>query len=159
MDDVSIRRLAPGDHAAVIAVLDDWWGGRRMRDMLPRLFFVHFCDTSFVAEQGGGIAGFLVGFASPCRAGEAYVHFVGVHPRHRNNGLGRTLYAHFFDEVRKRGCREVRCVTSPGNQGSIAFHRAMGFQAEHAGTAAPGVPIAYDYDGPGEHRVLFVKTL
>jgi hypothetical protein len=26
----------------VIAVIDEWWGGRPMAGMLPRLFFDHF---------------------------------------------------------------------------------------------------------------------
>jgi hypothetical protein len=40
-----IRPLRPSDHArviaviAVIAVIDEWWGGRSMAQMLPRLFF------------------------------------------------------------------------------------------------------------------------
>ena len=35
-----------------------------MVDMLPKLFFVHFRDTSFVAERNGELSGFLVGFLS-----------------------------------------------------------------------------------------------
>ena len=35
-----------------------------MRAMLPRLFFEHFRDTSFVAEEDGEIVGFLCGFLS-----------------------------------------------------------------------------------------------
>jgi cytochrome P450 len=34
-----IRPLRPSDHAPVIAVIDEWWGGRPMAQMLPRLFF------------------------------------------------------------------------------------------------------------------------
>ena len=37
-----IRPLRPSDHAPVIAVIDEWWGGRPMAQMLPRLFFDHF---------------------------------------------------------------------------------------------------------------------
>ncbi|HVW90860.1 MAG TPA: hypothetical protein VHC01_15480, partial [Gaiellaceae bacterium] len=60
-----IRHAEPGDYARVIGVVDDWWGGRRMAPMLPKLFFVHFRDTSFVAEEEGGrIVGFLCGFRS-----------------------------------------------------------------------------------------------
>ena len=33
-----IRPLRPSDHAAVIAVIDEWWGGRPMAQMLPRGF-------------------------------------------------------------------------------------------------------------------------
>ena len=45
----------------VISVVDSWWNGRHMADMLPRLFFEHFTDTSFAAERDGELAGFLVG--------------------------------------------------------------------------------------------------
>ncbi|HSK16863.1 MAG TPA: nuclear transport factor 2 family protein, partial [Gaiellaceae bacterium] len=38
---LEIRPAAPDDHVSVAAVLDEWWGGRPMREMLPRLFFVH----------------------------------------------------------------------------------------------------------------------
>ena len=54
-----------------------------MVDMLPKLFFVHFRDTSFVAERDGELAGFLVGFLSQSEPEEAYVHFVGVSPAER----------------------------------------------------------------------------
>src|SRR5207237_10816747 len=70
----AIRHAEPDDHARVAAVLDDWWGGRRMRDMLPRLFFVHFRETSFVAEEAGELVGFLCGFLSQTHADEAYCH-------------------------------------------------------------------------------------
>jgi hypothetical protein len=42
---VQIRPLRSADYRPVISVIDDWWGGRRMADMLPRLFFEHFSDT------------------------------------------------------------------------------------------------------------------
>jgi len=86
-----IRPLRPSDHARVIAVIDEWWGGRPMARMLPRLFFDHFTDTSFAADRDDALAGFLVGFVSPARPDEAYIHFVGVHPGERSQGLGRRL--------------------------------------------------------------------
>ena len=120
-----IRALRPSDFTPVIAVIDEWWGGRPMARMLPRLFFDHFTDTSFAADRDEALAGFLVGFVSPAQPGEAYIHFVGVHPGERIQGLGRRLYGTFFDAVRARGCTRVRAVTSPVNTGSVAFHRRM----------------------------------
>jgi hypothetical protein len=43
-----IRHISPADYSAIIAVLDEWWGGRQMSAMLPKLFFTHFCDTTFI---------------------------------------------------------------------------------------------------------------
>jgi ribosomal protein S18 acetylase RimI-like enzyme len=79
------------DYAPVIGVIDDWWGGRHMAAMLPKLFFVHFHDTSFAVEKQGNVIGFLAGFISQTHPDQAYIHFVGIHPDHRKRGLGRRL--------------------------------------------------------------------
>lgn len=150
LSELRIRRAEPADHARVMAVLDEWWGGRRMRDMLPRLFFVHFRETSFVAERDGDLVGFLVGFLSAAEPEEAYVHFVGVSPAERGGGLGRELYERFFALARADGRARVRCVTSPANGGSLAFHAALGFESS---------PPQRAYDGPGEDRVVLTRSL
>jgi GNAT superfamily N-acetyltransferase len=142
---VEIRPLSASDYPAVISVIDEWWGGRHMADMLPRLFFEHFTDTSFAAERDGRLVGFLVGFVSQSRRAEAYIHFVGIHPDERGRGLGRELYERFFAVVRARDCEVVRAVTSPVNRGSVAFHRRMGFE------------VATGDDG--SDRVRFVRRL
>ena len=145
---MQIRHAEPADYAPVIAVVDQWWGGRQMAAMLPKLFFVHFRDTSFVAEENGELAGFLCGFRSQTYEDEAYVHFVGVDPGRRGSGLGRTLYERFYEAVAPRPI--VRAVTSPVNEKSVAFHRAIGFEVDR---------IDEDYDGHGESRVLLVKRV
>jgi ribosomal protein S18 acetylase RimI-like enzyme len=147
----TIRQAKPADYGRVIQHVDAGWGGREMASMLPRLFFVHFEGTSFVAETNDGeLAGFLCGFVSQTEPDEAFVHFLGVAPSRRGSGLGRELYERFFESVRAQGRTLVRCVTSPANESSIEFHRALGFDVERT------VP---DYDGPGEDRVLLVKRL
>ena len=156
---VQIRRLSTADYPVVISVIDQWWGGRRMADMLPRLFFDHFTDTSFAAERDGKLAGFLVGFISQSRPGEAYIHFVGVDPSERGGGLGRLLYEAFFQAAEDRGCVLVRAVTSPVNRGSIAFHRRMGFQPEPGDAEVDGIPVSSGYDGQGGDRVRFIRSL
>jgi ribosomal protein S18 acetylase RimI-like enzyme len=147
---MTIRHAEPTDHARVAAVIDDWWGGRPMRDMLPRLFFTHFRDTSFVAEEDGELAGFLCGFLSQTYPDQAYVHFVGVSPDHRSAGLARELYERFFAAARTAGRLSVHCVTSPKNTGSIAFHERIGFEIEGE---------VEGYDGSGEARVLLARAL
>jgi ribosomal protein S18 acetylase RimI-like enzyme len=148
---VAIRHAKPSDYGRVIGRVNVWWGGRNMAPMLPQLFFLHFEGTSFVAEdEDGDLAAFLCGFLSQTEPDEAYIHFVGVSPTHRGEGMGRDLYERFFDEVREQGRSVVRCVTSPANEGSLAFHRALGFEVDR---------IARDYDGPGEDRALLVKRL
>jgi predicted GNAT superfamily acetyltransferase len=154
-----IRHLEEADYDPIIAVVDEWWGGRCMVHMLPRLFFVHFRDTSFAVDSHGATIGFLAGFVSQAYRDAAYIHFVGVQPNHRRQGVARLLYTTFFEAVQRRGCRTVRCVTSPVNEASIAFHTSLGFEIEHVTGEHDGVPCTLRYELGGEHRVLFVKSL
>jgi ribosomal protein S18 acetylase RimI-like enzyme len=155
----TIRNLSPFDYPPIIAVIDDWWGGRPMASMLPRMFFEHFADTSYAAEVDGSLAGFLVGFCSQSRPGEAYIHFVGVHPRQRGRGLARRMYETFFASAAARDCVLVRAITAPVNTGSLAFHRRMGFQIKVGNRVRDGIAFTADYDGPGKDRVQFVRHL
>lgn len=154
-----LRAVREADHGPVVSVVDGWWDERPMAQKLPRLFFRHFGDTSFIAEDDGALVGFLLGFVSQSAIGEAYVHFVGVHPEYRARGVGRRLYGAFFEEARRRECDTVRCITSPTNRDSIAFHARMGFEILAGDGEADGVSFHTDYDGEGEDRVLFSRTL
>ncbi len=160
--ELRFRRPVEADHAAVVRVVDEWWGGRRLHDLLPRLWFQHFTGTSWIAEtESGRLAGFLVGFRSPDRSDEAYIHMVAADPNLRGRGIGRALYERFFDEMRTRGVRRVKAITWPGNRVSVGFHTAMGFRpVEGPGSQRLyGTPAFADYDYPGEDRVLFVRDL
>ncbi|MFE1626861.1 GNAT family N-acetyltransferase [Brevibacillus reuszeri] len=154
-----IRNANEQDYTRIISVINDWWGGRQMSDMLPKLFFVHFQPTSFVMEAEGEIIAFLIGFLSQTNPEEAYIHFVGVHPERRGDGVGKELYQVFFQEVKKRGCHTVRCITSPVNKGSIHFHGKMGFEVEAGDKVVDGVRVTTNYDGRGNDRVQFVKRI
>lgn len=156
-----IRNATSADYFPIISVLNDWWGGRQVADKLPKLFFDHFQNTSFVAEDNGQILGFIIGFLSPTLEREAYIHFVGIHPEHRKHGLGKTLYNRFFDLMRQSNRDLVSCVTSPVNRTSIGYHTSMGFTIDPAGTGKTedGIPYFVDWDGPGEHRVKFFKNI
>ena len=161
-DGMRFRRPTEADHREVVAQVDDWWGGRKVHQLLPRLWFQHFTGTSWIAEDAEGrLVGFLVGFVSPDRPDEAYIHMVGTSPNHRGVGLARALYERFFDDGRARGVRRVSAVTWPGNRVSVGFHRAMGFRpSEGPGTQnLYGTPAYPDYDAEGDDRVVFSREL
>ncbi|MFE6780046.1 GNAT family N-acetyltransferase [Streptomyces sp. NPDC057702] len=111
------------------------------------------------ARPAGALVGFLVGFHSPDRPGTAYIHFVGVHPGLRHQGVARKLYERFFARAVKAGRLEVRSIVSPANKPSIAFHHAMGFVPEGGDYLSDGVPVHRDYDGPGHDRISFRRVL
>lgn len=144
------RNITEVDYFKVIDVLNDWWGGREMKHLLPRLFFEHFQSTSFIIEENNNnLAAFLIGFVSQTHTNEAYIHFVGVNSKFRNKGLAKELYKLFFTTVQELGCNTVRCITSPENKMSISFHKSMGFSISN-GT---------NYAGLGQDRILFIKDI
>src|SRR5262245_7625685 len=147
---VTIRHARPSDYGRVIGVVNEWWGGRDMAPMLPRLFFVHFEGTSFVAGDGTTrLVGFIRGFLSETHADEAYVHSLGVDPDFREAGVGRALYGRFFDAARAAGRSVVRCVTASENEASVAFHTRLGFEVDR---------VEENYDGLGGSRVLMRRS-
>lgn len=161
-DGLTFRRPTDADHPAVVTLVDEWWGGRKLHDYLPRLWFEHFSGTSWLVEDAAGLpAGFLVGFVSPDHPDTAYIHMVAVSPNHRRSGLGAALYDRFTTDVRARGVRYVHAITWPGNRTSIGFHQARGFRATDGPGFEPvyGIPAHIDHDYPGEDRVVFVLDL
>ena len=90
--------------------------------------------TSYIAvvptaAAAADLAGFLVGFVSQSRPGEAYIHFVGVRPDERDRGLGRR------------------------------FHGQLGFDVEPGDREVDGLQVTTGYDGEGNDRVRFVTRL
>jgi predicted GNAT superfamily acetyltransferase len=154
-----VRHSRPADHSEIISVVPAWWGGRDLTGLLPRLYFVHFCNTSFVIEKDGGIAGFLIGFLSPANADEGYIHCCGVKPEDRSCGLGHYLYGRFFNLCETHRRTVVKACTSPVNKGSIAFHARLGFEIEAGDIDVDGVAAHRDYNRPGDAKVLFKKNL
>ncbi|MFV8183373.1 GNAT family N-acetyltransferase [Streptomyces sp. AF1B] len=146
-----VTRIArPEDYDVIVRVIDGWWG-RPVTGLLNRLYLNHFCDTSLIAEsEDGELVGFVIGFMSPSRSSEAYIHFTGVAPNMRRSGLARSLYEQFFAIARKEGRTTVKAVTSPHNSRSILFHTAMGFDCSE--------PMI-GYDGPDQDRVVFSRSL
>ncbi len=153
-----MRGLCEEDFAYISSKVDDWWG-RPVRGSLLRLFFEHFRPMSHVAEQGGAIVGFIVGFHSQSYPSVAYAHFIAVRPEERRSGVGRALYERFFEYARQRGCTAVEAITAPINTRSIAFHQRLGFSVLPGGAVVDGVPVSVDHEGPGQHRVRMRREL
>jgi len=156
---MNIRQLQEADYETIIEAIDDWFDGRQLSYLLPRIFFIHFRPTSFAIEENGRVIGFLAGFVSQTYLEQAYIHFVGIEPNYRGRGLGRQLYSIFFETVRRLGCTTVRCITSPVNSGSIAFHTRMGFRIERSNEERHGIACMINYELKGADRVLFVRSL
>lgn len=150
---IAIRGIQKSDYDFIVSVLDRWWGGPS-RELAHPMFYWELGDRALIAEEDGAVVGFLLGFhAAGSRASgpprTAYVHMVGIHPDHRRRGVGKDLYEEFLTHARAGGCERVKAITNVGNEGSVAFHRALGFS----------VVDEPDYAGPGRARVVFMRSL
>ncbi len=142
------RPLGKNDYDHIVQIIDRWWGGPSTALAHP-LFFYELGQMARVVEHEGVVAGFLLGFVAPGPPKEGYVHLVGIHPDFRRRGVGKVLYQSFEENARSAGCQRLKAITSVGNDGSIAFHRAVGWT----------VDIIEDYAGPARPRAVFTKSL
>jgi len=142
---MNIRGITKADFDFLVTVLDTWWGGPSGLPAHP-LFFYEFGEHALVAEDGGEVVGFLLGFTTK---DAGYIHLVGIHPEHRRMGVGKFLYGTFTDRCRDAGLSRVKAIAAPGHEAPVRFHEALGFVASEDA----------DYAGPGRARMVFVKEL
>ena len=156
-----VRSAGESDHLELVRSLDDWWG-RPTRQRLPRLWFEHFTGTSLVAEdERGRLVGFVVGFVSPDRPDEAYLHLLGVAPGRRRRGVGRMLWEAFAGRVRDRGARRVTTIAWPGDPIGIAFLRGIGFHVDEGPSTRPlyGVPARTDWNDERDDQAVLSRAI
>lgn len=145
---MKIRGITKADYDYIVSVLDRWWGGPSGERAHP-IFFYELGDHALIAELDGQVVGFLLGFVAPTRPPTGYVHLVGIHPDHRRRGVGQELYNHFTERCRAAGVGRLKAITTIGNEGSVRFHEALGFQVREEP----------DYAGPGRGRIVFTREL
>jgi GNAT superfamily N-acetyltransferase len=160
--ELAFRRPDEADYSRIVELVDEWWGGRKMRALLPRLWFQHFSGTSWLLEAPDGrLAGFIVAFISQDDPSTGYVHMAATDPNWRRTGIGRRLYEQVFEDLRSRGVHRVTAITWPGNRISVAFHMALGFRIDDGPRTQRlyGTPAYPDYDGYGEDRVVLSRQI
>jgi hypothetical protein len=70
------------------------------------------------------------------------------------------LYDVFTNRVSEQyGVNKIKCITSPVNTNSIAFHQKIGFGIKPGDSVYEGIPIHTNYDGLRQNRVVFEKYL
>ncbi|MEM9072575.1 MAG: GNAT family N-acetyltransferase [Myxococcota bacterium] len=144
-DKVEIRGIQKVDYDYLVRVMDRWWGGPAGQRAHP-IFFYEFGDHALIAEDGDEVVGFLLGFIT---VDLGYIHLVGIEPGHRRRGVGQALYHHFTDRCQAAGARRIKAIAAVGNDASVAFHDALGFESHEES----------DYAGPGRGRMVFTKVL
>lgn len=142
------RGITKEDFDEIVSVMDHWWGGPSGTKPLP-IFFYEFGEHALITEADGVMVGFLLGFITDRAPRVGYIHLVGIHPQYRRRGVARALYEEFARRAEQSGAARLKAITTVGNQGSVEFHRALGFRIEE-------VP---DYAGPGRSRYVFTRDI
>ena len=156
---VNIHPLSRNDYFKICQVADAWYGDS-VSWLLHPIYVEHFSGTSFVAEMGGRMVGFILGFISQDHPEVAHVHMVATDPGVRRQGIGRILYQRFFETGIQRGCLTVMAIAAPHNHGSISFHSRLGFSlCEKGATWINGYPVMKDYAGPGFDCLVLERSL
>ena len=83
-----------------------------------------------VWEEAGEILGFAYGSAPFERAAYRWSGEVSIYlrPDAQHRGIGRQLYKALEWIMEKQGYRLVYAIITAANEGSLAFHKAMGYQ-------------------------------
>jgi ribosomal protein S18 acetylase RimI-like enzyme len=149
-----VRAMTKQDFDTVVQVVDQWWSGP-IAVLAHPVFFYELGKHARVVEDvsaGGKFVGFLLGFILPPddeKPAIGYVHLVGVHPDYRRKGVARALYAEFTQSCINAGCRHLKAITTPGNEGSLRYHQALGWEGHEE----------ENYAGPNRRRLVLTKTL
>jgi ribosomal protein S18 acetylase RimI-like enzyme len=162
--EIVLRHPTEEDQPAIAAVIDDWFGGRRVVHLAGRTAFRHNGSTSWIATTADGKpAGILLGFRSQDHPTEAVIVLVAVDPNRRRHGIGRRLIEAFVGGVGVGGpgASEAVAVAWPGEPRAIAFFRGTGFVPDSGpGTRSLwGTPAYPDYEAPGDDRIVFRRPI
>ena len=156
-----VRNVFEEDFVAIGDRAREWGDLVIERETVYHMFCAHFRGTCFVAEDGGKMIGYLLGFRSQTYPGQAYMHLLHVDPKFRGYGVGRRLFSQFLQAVKASGCTEIKAISRPENKAGMAFYRGAGFKQVETGNLleVEGVLATKDYNGPGKHRVVWGKEI
>ena len=128
---MQIRAVAASDIDAIVAFWREVFPeyndpARPQRD--PRTNIVRklaFGDGLFwLAEDAQRVVGTVMAGYDGHRG---WLYSLGVHPSHREHGIGRLLLSHAETELKRLGCPKVNVQVLDRNEGSQAFWRAAGY--------------------------------
>ena len=159
---MDIRNIKEVDFLDCVNIVKKSWPEFKERESIYHLFSKYFSDTSFVIEQNSQVVSFLLGFLSQVDSSTAYIHLTSTNPQYQRRGYPSALYQHFFKIVHTKGRTKVCLIVNPDNKSSLEFHKKLGFYVANKGPIIKlldNVEAVKDYNGPGNHMVMFSKDL
>lgn len=122
--DVSVRRLAPADVDAVVAIESEAftspWSRQTFLDLVDRPNL----ELLVLEHRAEGIIGYAVLW---CIMDQGELANVAVVPRHRGRGLGVFLLSRVLEIARERGIETVFLEVRVSNERAVALYERLGF--------------------------------
>jgi len=127
-----IREMMQEDIDAVLEIDRKIAGSDRAMtyDTPPSSYVGGQLDVSVVAEVGGQVVGFLLGWvtAPPHGVGDtAWVQSIGVDPEQRRQGIASRLLEAFAQRCRDKGAQSVHMMVSWHDWWMLSFLTSQGF--------------------------------
>lgn len=84
-----------------------------------------FAATSVVAEVGGELGGFVIGYRRPAAPDTYFLWQVAVRPSHRGRGLGGRMMDGLLSQQVAEGVRWLEATVTPDNEASQRLFQAF----------------------------------
>jgi len=152
---IRIEHLRPGQLDALIETQNVIFQDYLIPMKSTRQFFLDFqrsvggsLDNIFVALEGDDI----VGYVNPVVDGrEGWIGGVGVAPKYRGRGIGRTLMLEAERFCRGRGVQDITLEVIEGNDRAQKLYEGLGYSGTRRYLTAEGRPAKFE--GYGERPV------
>lgn len=136
---------------------DDYERLKKLKHLHHPMMLYELGDNAFVIKENEQVISYLFGLFSR-KEPLAYVQLITTHQFYKRRGLARLLYEHFIEKAKQNGCIFIKAITSSKNQRSISFHKSLGMNLLGEPNEN-GIPVVRNYAGPGEDRVVFLKSI
>ena len=129
MNKIKIRQSADSDQEKVIKLwelceLTRQWNNP-IKDIQRKLTVQS--ELFLVLEKDGEILGSIMGGFDGHRGN---VNYLGIHPDHKNKGLGKLLMNRIEVELIKMGCPKINLMVRDANKGVQQFYKVIGYKEQ-----------------------------
>lgn len=131
---MKIREIRKEDYSKIISLVEklpEWFTEEAREKQIPLALETH---EGYVAEENDKILGFIT---MDSHYGEAKIGWIGVHPEHHHEGIGRELVDRLAEEFKDIGADSIRVETvaredAKGSpyEATLNFYKSMGFEVD-----------------------------
>jgi len=133
---VVVRRFLPGDLEAALEIDQEVFGG--YDPAIFTAFYEYHGGSSLVAEVGGIVAGFVLGFKHTPFEGRVF--WLAVRPLFQSRSIGMRLMLDVLHSFRKMGAQSATLEVRVSNKKAQSLYSMLGFRII-------GISPAYYTDG------------